>query len=339
MIKLKAIVESIPALKEGGKLFGPRAERVTTADMNIIFGDLQKRLGDKFSKFQLSRALPTKADHGDIDIVACGNQHVYNTLKQFLGSYMIDYSKNGNIHSVLYKNPTVNKTVHVDFIMSSEDEFAANYDYLSYNDFSGILGIISRKLNYKYGNQGFFKIYKDKSDRNNEILLTRNLREGLVILGYKQVLNTFDQIQTVQDIVDFIAASDLFDSRQVADSGMNHGDRKRSRPGRPTAIAIRNGLVALNKTRKIEDEDYFLKQEFPHYYQKLQSEIEKINNKTVIKSKYGGEWLMRNFPEVKPGPMIGKIKAFWQSIYGDQLDAVPETELITKTQEFLKGGL
>jgi len=338
MIKLKEIVESIPALKEGGKLFGSRAQRVSTADMNTIFNDLQKRLGDKFAKFKLSRALPTKADHGDIDIVASGNQHVYNTLKQFLGPFMVDYSKNGNIHSVLYHNDTLNKTVHVDVIMSPEEEFDANYDYLSYNDFSGILGIIARKLHYKYGNQGFFKIYEDKSGRNNEILLTKNLREGLVILGYKNVLNKFDKIQTVQDIVDFIAASDLFDSQQVSDTGMNRGDRKRSRPSRPTAKAIRDGLVALNKTRKMEDEDHFLKQEFPQHYQKLQAEIEKIDNKTISKSKYGGEWLMRNFPEIKPGPTIGKIKAFWQSIYGDQLDSVPETELLTKTKEFLRNS-
>ena len=63
MIKLMDI------LNEGGKLFGSRASRVTTGEMNSIFDELKRRLGDWFGKFELSKSLPSKQDHGDIDNV------------------------------------------------------------------------------------------------------------------------------------------------------------------------------------------------------------------------------------------------------------------------------
>jgi hypothetical protein len=70
MIKLKSLLEIAPSVvKEGGKLFGSRAQRVSTEEMNVVYNDLQNALGDKFSKFKLSKALPSKIDHGDIDIV------------------------------------------------------------------------------------------------------------------------------------------------------------------------------------------------------------------------------------------------------------------------------
>jgi hypothetical protein len=92
MIKLKEIIESIPFMQEGGKLFGSRAQRVTTAEMNIVFRDLQNKLGDQFRKFNLSKALPTKADHGDIDIVVSGNSNIRGTLEKLLDP-LVDYSK------------------------------------------------------------------------------------------------------------------------------------------------------------------------------------------------------------------------------------------------------
>ena len=336
MIKLKEIVESIPSLKEGGKLFGSRAQRVSTADMNIVFNDLQKKIGSQFNQFKLSKALPSKTDHGDIDIVVSGNPNIHTTLENALGKALVDFHRNGNIYSALYFSDSLDKTVHVDFISATPEGYSAQYDYLSYNDFSGILGIIARKLHFNYGSLGFFKIYIDKNKRYHYILITKNLREGLVILGYKHVLSQFDNIQNIQDIVNFIASSDLFDSSYLESFGMNSSDRKRSRSERPTARAIRDGLLNLHKHRKIEDDDYFLKKEFPNYYQKVMTEIENIKNKTVVKSKYGGEWLMKNFPEIKPGPMIGKIKSIWQSVYGNRLDSVPEEELLAKTKEFLK---
>jgi len=92
----------------------------------------------------------------------------------------------------------------------------------------------------------------------------------------------------------------------------------------------------LNKHKQISDPDYFLKRLFPEKYQMLLDKQKEIESFTPVKSKYGGEWLMANFPQLKPGPMLGKIKQYWLQKYGDNLDNVPEDELRQDTDIYIK---
>jgi hypothetical protein len=322
-------------LVEGGKLFGTRASRVSTAEMNSIFDELKNLLNDKFNKFKLSKSLPSKADHGDIDVVVSGGGDVVNTLKSQLGNKVIDYSRNSNIYSVLYKSDT-GKNVHIDFIHSDNDEdFEAQRMYLALNDFSGILGVMARQNGYKYATTGFHKIYVDKSGRHHDILITKNLKDGLRILGYGDVLGDYDNIQNNDDVIKFISSSPMFDSDDYKGQTMNHSDRKRVRAGRPSADYIRKSLIGLNKHKQISDPDYFLKRLFPDKYQMLLDKQKEIESFTPVKSKYGGDWIMQNF-NVKPGPVLGKIKQYWLQKYGDNLDNVPEDELRQDTDIYIK---
>lgn len=330
------MIKLMDLLKEGGKLFGSRASRVTTDEMNSIYDELQNRLGNKFNKFELSKALPSKQDHGDIDIVLTGNPDIKKAIMMYLGPKVKDYSRNGNIYSVLYSSD-LGKDVHVDFIYSNNDEdFDAQKTYLALGDFSGILGVMARQNGYKYATTGFLKIYVDKSGRHHDILITKNLKDGLKILGYGDVLNTYDNIQNNDDVVKFISSSPMFDSDNYKGQTMNHSDRKRVRAGRPSADYIRKSLIGLNKHKTIDDPDYFLKRLFPDKYQAYLDKIKEIESFTPVKSKYGGEWLMANFPQLKPGPVLGKIKQFWTQKYGDQLDNVPEDELKRETDIYIK---
>ena len=334
MIKLKDIVTEI--INEGGKLFGTRASRVTTSEMNSIFDELKSLLNNKFNKFELSKSLPSKVDHGDIDVVVSGGGDVDNTLKSQLGGKVLDYSRNGNIYSVLYKSNT-GKNVHIDFIHSDNDEdFDAQRMYLALGDFSGILGVMARQNGYKYATTGFHKIYVDKSGRHHDILITKNLKDGLKILGYGDVFGEYDNIQNNDDVIKFISSSPMFDSNDYKGQTMNHSDRKRVRAGRPSADYIRTSLIGLNKYKQISDPDYFLKKLFPDKYQMLLDKQKEIESFTPVKSKYGGEWLMANFPQLKPGPILGKIKQYWTQKYGDNLDNVPEDELRKDTDTYIK---
>lgn len=335
MIKLSNILTGL--IKEGGKLFGSRAQRVSTTEMNTIFDELKHRLGDRFDKFKLSKALPSKADHGDIDIVVSGNPNVKKALFTYLGPLIKDYNKNGNIYSVLYSSESVpGKTVHVDFLYADADDYDAQYDYLSYNDFSGILGVFCRRLHIKYGTDGVFKIYEDKKGQYHYILLTKNLRDGLKMMGYAPILAKFDDIKTIDDIVNFISYTDLFDSSYFEGVGLNNSDRKRMRPGRPTAQEIKTKLIALKKHRTQPDEDHYIKTQFPDKYADMVKQQAEIEAFTPAKSQYGGDWIMKNFPQIKPGPMLGKIKLFWTQKYGNNIDSVPEDDLRRATDEFLK---
>ena len=100
-------------------------------------------------------------------------------------------------------------------------------------------------------------------------------------------------------------------------------------------ILYTTSLINLNKPKTINDPDYFLKKLFPEKYQAYLDKIQEIESFTPIKSKYGGEWIMQNF-DIKPGPMLGKIKQFWTQKYGDQLDNMPEDELRKDTDIYIK---
>ena len=329
------MIKLMDLLNEGGKLFGIRASRVTTAEMNNVFWEIKNLLNNKFNKFELIKALPSKSDHGDIDVVISGGGDVANTIKSQLGNKILDYSRNGNIYSVLYKS-NVGKNVHIDFIHSNnDDDFETQRTYLSLGDFSGILGVMARQNGYKYATTGFHKIYVDKIGRHHDILITKNLKDGLKILGYNDVLKNYDNIQNNDDIIRFISSSPLFDSDDYKGQTMNHSDRKRVRAGRPSADYIRKSLIGLNKRKQITDPDYFLKKIFSDKYQMLLDKQKEIESFTSVKSKYGGEWIMQNF-NVKPGPVLGKIKQYWTQKYGDNLDNVPEDELKRDTDIYIK---
>jgi hypothetical protein len=340
MIKLKEIVESLVAsdkLSEGGKLFGPRAVRVSTEEMNKVFGELSSILIPSITRMELSRALKSKSDHGDIDIVVLNDKkHDLSVLlKTKLGDNIEDHSKNGNIYSILYTSPIIGKTVHVDILNTvTQEQFDPQWEYLSHNDFSGIIGVLARRVKFNYGTEGFFKIYVDKKNRFHYIHITNDLRKGLKILGYDNI-ERYDRIETLDDIVNFITSSPLFDSEYYVGQDMNHSDRKRVRSGRPSADYIRKKLIELNVRRKIAEDDHFFKTLFPSEYSKYVIETEKIENTVIPKSKYNGEWFISNFPEVRPGPMVGKVLKFWFDMYKDGLGGVSEEELRSVTSDFL----
>ena len=91
----------------------------------------------------------------------------------------------------------------------------------------------------------------------------------------------------------------------------------------------------MNKHKQISDPDYFLKRLFPDKYQMLLDKQKEIESFTPVKSKYGGDWIMQNF-DIKPGPMLGKIKQYWLQKYGDNLDNVSEDELRQDTDIYIK---
>ena len=320
------------------KLFGDKAVRVTTDEMKSVFNEIGQHFIGKFRKIQLSRSLYSKSDHGDVDITILDDNKIdfRSELTVRLATKVLEYSKNGNIYSVLFHSNVLNKNIHVDFIIThSDEEYDPQYEYLSYNDFSGVLGVMSRQLRFNYGTRGFFKIYRDKRDQNNYIRITTDLREGLRILGFDNIVD-YDNILNLDDIVNFISSSPLFSSSYYVGQTMNNSDRKRVRSGRPSADYIRESLIKINKSRSVEDEDFFLKTLYPEYYKNLNVEIEKIENSVIVKCKYDGLWAMANFPTLQPGPNVGKVLKFWINKYGEDLKDVEESIIFKDTDEYLK---
>lgn len=318
-------------ITEGGKLFGTRAERVTTEEMKAVFKELKSKL-EWFEKFELTKSLPSKKDHGDIDIVAMFGElkPKMDTMKYIIGNLqgqVSDHLKNSYIYSILFHSKAINKKVHVDFIVSDNKKIHnSRIQYFSYNDFSGVLGIFSKKLNFKYGSEGFFKRYRDKKGNWHDIPISSNLEIGLKILGYSDI-SQFRKINDIDDIINFISSSKLFDSSFVTHDVMNQSDRKSMK--RPVIGYAVKKLRSIGNHRTIKDDDYYLKKIYPSKYKFVQKTIEQIEEKIHVAGPYyDGKWVLDNF-KVKQGPDVGKILKLIQTKFGNSPNSKDENKIIS----------
>ena len=332
MIKL---ADAVP-IKEGGKLFGAAASRVSTSELNAVFKELQSLLSTDFIKMQLTRSLPTKEDHGDIDILVLGNQskNPKKILDFRLGKQMVQYSKNGYTHSVLFRSNSINKDVHVDFIyVTDKTRFQSHYEYYSYNDFSGIVGIMARRLHFKYGTGGFQKRCKDIKGNWHDIPITKNLMKGLEVLGYKNAKANFDEIQGLDDLIAFVQSSPMLDASYFAQDELNQSDRKSVRLRRVIDYVV-DKIRKSGQRAVITDEDYFFKKLMPTEFARTEAMKQKIDKETYIKSKYSGQWLMDKFG-LKPGPQIGSILKALSDAFGEELAELPEDTVEAEVRNIL----
>ena len=73
---------------------------------------------------------------------------------------------------------------------------------------------------------------------------------------------------------------------------------------------------------------------FPQKYEWVESEKQRLNVPVIKTSKYTGEWIIKTF-NLKPGKVIGQVKDFLNNRYGDDLDNVPEDQVITTVKQYL----
>lgn len=308
------------------KMFGSDAQRVLATELPMVHQELYQILGHDFGKMELTKALPSKQDHGDIDIIVHSpSADIKTLLTQKLGNRILRYSRNGNVYSILFNSNAVRKPVHVDFILGKPEDYATKMDYYSYGDLSAILGLIAKKLNFKYGTEGFFKRYEDKSGRWHDIFITHSLRDGLRMLGYPSP--NFDHIKDHDDILRFATSSPMVDSSFFKMEEAPAADRQSAR--RRTGFKyVVDQIRAMNLVSKIKDPDYYFKTLFPQLYQKVEAEKSALEKTSVAKSsKYNGSWLMQTL-NIPPGPKIGQVLAQLRAKWGEHLDEAPERDVI-----------
>lgn len=236
-------------------LFGERAERVTTSEANAVYNELFDLLYEDFSHMRMTKSLPCKTDHGDIDIVYCMvNKFDPETrLRVQLGESFLDFHKNGEVSSVLYHSKVVGKNVHVDFILANEKNYMTKLQYFSYNDFSGIFGMLAKKYNFKYGSEGFFKRYRDSRGNWHDVFVSRDLTIGMEMLGYDP--RKWEKLETYDDIVLFMLSSPMFDYRLFVHDTLNQSDKKSYK--RPVIKYVVDKLRESGKTATITDENHY----------------------------------------------------------------------------------
>lgn len=308
------------------KLFGADAHRVTNDELNTVVEELRRLIGSSFSHFVPVPSLKEKMDHGDIDILVAPSLDIHQLLIQKLGSKLIKFSKNDTVNSFLFHSEKLQKLIHIDLIASATPEqLETKKYYYALNDFSALIGVLSKKLNFKYGTEGFFKRFQDKKGNWHDILITNNLLQGLELLGLD--VSKYSSIKNYNDIVNFLLTSPLLDSKYFGYDALLARDRV-SISRRPNLSKMIELVKDSAGPAKIKDEDYFFKKIMPSQYQKVQQEMQKINEKTYeLSNKYNGSWLMSTFG-IKPGPELGKILKSMSDHFKENLPNANEQDVI-----------
>ncbi|MDO8601261.1 MAG: hypothetical protein Q7R46_01105 [bacterium] len=289
------------------KLFGERAERVQKAEYDFIIEELRDILSGNFHKIQPAEQLEDKESFGDIDII-CLPKGTINEFyfREILGLRLMEYSHNAHVHSTLIRLKS-EKQIHVDFIQSkNETDFDRKYMYYSKGHVSSMIGMLAKKLNFKYGTEGFFKRFQDKKGNLHDILISENLREGLSVIGLDA--KELNEIHKIDDIAKFISHSPLFDNKYFISENMNRRDRDSIKRNKTEDYLVQE-IRKVNKTRLIADEDELFKKLFPAQFKHFVEESERINSETYKTGAINGEMIMKIF-EIKPGPAVGKILKF-----------------------------
>ena len=314
------------AFKPKLKLFGADAERVTTTEMQNVLSELRDLFQDLIPNMELVKSIDSKQDHGDIDILILSHPQLKEILYQRLGNRLISFSKNGNITSILFDSHKIKKKVHVDFISSSNiEDLEGKRVYYALNDVSAIIGIIGKKLHFKYGTEGIFKRFQDKKGIWHDIPISKNLYDGMKILGFD--LSKYSNIKNHADIIEFMSSNPMVDSSFFGIRNMVSRDRRMlgARVGLDYLI---DKLVNMNVHASIADEDHFFKLYFNQKYIEVEKAKLAINvQQYKISNKYNGQWVMSTF-NLPPGQQIGIILKALSDNYGDNLESANEAEVI-----------
>jgi len=253
------------------KLFGERAERVTTEEMRKVCEEISYLLRYDLPSLHPTRSLSCKTDHGDIDLVYRSEPtlDVKKVLSSNLGFGFIEMKSNGDVISVLYHSVDAGKTVHIDFIKADDRTFQTKLQYFSFNDFSGIFGMLSKKYHFKYGSEGFFKRYCDSRGNWHDILVSRDLTVGMELLGYDPDL--WLKMENYEDIIAFMLTSPMFDYRLFVHDSLNQSDKKSMK--RPVVEYVVQKLRESGKTATINDENHFFKDTTAHHFCEIQKMV------------------------------------------------------------------
>ena len=322
-MKFKQII-----LNESGNLF-PEAERLNNTELNSIFLYLKSELNNYFTNFSITRSMKSKTDHGDIDIICVLKENIKKSDLYKILTELFDikkYDKNSPSILLNYNN----KLIHVDFIISEQENFKLTHFLYSFNAANFILSVFAKSLGFTLSGKGLFKIY-EINQRNTYILITKELSKILTILGFKSV-KKLKNFTKSSELAEFIKSSILFDSSIFKNYRINSKEKSNISKRNILSETI-NLLKISNISSRIKDSDYFLKNKYPDLYKKINLQYEKLLNNTQInKSIYNGNWIINTF-NIKPGKLIGEILKYLNVYFKNTLESVSEKEVIEVIQK------
>jgi len=162
-----------------------------------------------------------------------------------------------------------------------------------------------------------YKRHFDSKGQEHDILVTKDLFLAMRILGLDP--EKWISAKTVEDIINFISASELFDP-SIYKRKLNH-KHKSTLQKRSVQRYMYEKLGNKEKQKENIDHEEYLQKGYPEILQTYTEAIDKIEDQNKINVQLNGESIMSVF-NLKPGHEVGHILKFIKTRY-------PESETIT----------
>jgi len=206
----------------GGNLFKyPRINK-------IEYQEIIQKISDKFSllfeRFQIPYQIEDKETYGDVDflVIPAKDINVKQKIEEIFHPTKI--FSNGNIYSFDIEN------FQVDLILTTKENWDCYFNFLSWGDFSMILGRVARLYKLKYGIDGLSLPIRDPIDDHviEVISISKDLRQILTFFGYDAEIY-FKGFKTKGELRNFIFSSKKINQGFLTKDSENCTHRKRDR--------------------------------------------------------------------------------------------------------------
>jgi len=303
------------------KLFGADAERVSRSEFDQVVEEVIELSKKYFKKIVPAEQLNDKETFGDVDLITLiiekGSKARFTEIFK---DQLKGFSQNSNINSLLLKL-AMGKTVHVDFIEADDDEdFDRKLMYYSKGHSSAMIGILAKKLNYKYGTEGFFKRYKDSKGNWHDISVTPKLQEGLEILGLSS--ETYKNCHNMDEIIAWLGTSPLFDSDYYGLRELATRDRQSISRNQSQKYMV-DHLHSLGKHATVSDSNEFFVVNHPEKYQHFTETVQRLESELALKKAISGDVIIETF-NLTPGKIVGQVIKFLKENYPNATELTPE---------------
>lgn len=202
----------------------------------------------------------------------------------------------------------------VDFITIAPEAFDYAKDYFSFNDQGNLVGRLFHAAGLSHRHDGLYYYFRDGDYKFREILLTKDYAQALRFMGYSP--DAFQAgFETLEDMFEFVASSEFFDSDIFLLENRNAQSRIRDRK-RPSYTAflkwceVTQGLPEYSYSKDKKQWHARIEAFFPGFLAEYAQGERDLAELREVKSKFNGglvsEWTGL------AGKELGQVMAAWR---------------------------
>ena len=331
--------------KHGAKRVSKEVFDLELAKAYLLLESIGDETGIDFRKHCIE-SYRKKSDFGDIDILVESSLFENIRPENFIAyashfyEKEIPWIKNGSVLS--FGAPLESGgCLQIDLIITPNHSFDFSSAYFAWNDLGNLMGRIAHKMGLKFGHDGLWLPIRKDSRLIDSILVTRNFKAALMLLGY-DAERWYEGFDSIEDIFKFVVSSEKFNSDIYLFENRNNKSRTRDKK-RPNYNGFLDWVnaqknlpsYAWNKDKSIYLNEIF--EAFPLAMHDFKCALLKDEKKQLFKNNFNGKVVgeITSLSGESLGLFMSKYKKANQSFLA-KIEDNPTEDLILQLMDSIK---